>query len=259
MALVYWIHKPEHTDIFSQGYVGVTSRELQDRLAEHEKVARLQCKGFSILHRAINSYGLENLVSEIVLICEEEYAYTIEEKLRPDLKIGWNLAKGGDKPPSKLGFSHSEESKIKISAIWKGRKRTPESVAQSCESRKGFKHSEETKERLRESSTGRKQSPETINKRLEKVRGQLRTEDQRSRMSERVLNLNPWERSGANKEAWLLAEVLFDLWKNKESRNSISKKFSVPRSTLSRIWKHFSEGWLPAEDENWISFVSQNT
>ena len=40
MAIVYWIRRPEHTDIFSEGYVGVTSRSLEERIADHVKVAR---------------------------------------------------------------------------------------------------------------------------------------------------------------------------------------------------------------------------
>lgn len=33
MALVYWLRLPEHTDIFTQGYVGVTTYN-SDRIKE---------------------------------------------------------------------------------------------------------------------------------------------------------------------------------------------------------------------------------
>ena len=39
MAEVYWIRKEDHIDVFTQGYVGVTSKTAQERFKEHVKVA----------------------------------------------------------------------------------------------------------------------------------------------------------------------------------------------------------------------------
>jgi len=52
-----------------------------------------------LLTNAVNKHGWDNLVKEIVLIADEQHRYDIESKLRPECKVGWNLAVGGCKPP----------------------------------------------------------------------------------------------------------------------------------------------------------------
>jgi len=37
MAVVYWIHLPEHTDIASQGYVGVSNTTASKRFTHHNR------------------------------------------------------------------------------------------------------------------------------------------------------------------------------------------------------------------------------
>ena len=36
MAFVYWIHLPEHTDIFTEGYVGFTKLTPHERFKTHK-------------------------------------------------------------------------------------------------------------------------------------------------------------------------------------------------------------------------------
>lgn len=93
VSCVYWIRKPEHNDILRQGYVGV-SRKFERRLWEHFRLT--QNPHFK---NAINKYGWDNLVKEKVLIGKEDYCLEIEAKLRPSDEIGWNMIKGGNKPP----------------------------------------------------------------------------------------------------------------------------------------------------------------
>lgn len=92
MAEVYWLRLPEHTDMFSEGYVGVTNRTAQSRFYEHVYKSK---DSKSYLHNAIRKYGKDNIVVETLVICELEYAFEVESKLRPDKCIGWNLAAGG--------------------------------------------------------------------------------------------------------------------------------------------------------------------
>ncbi len=92
MAEVYWIRLPEHTDMFSQGYIGVTRNPLQRRFNEHIKKATLGHNG--LFSRAIRKYK-EKLIISTVLIGSEEYCYEVEERLRPSSYIGWNTARGG--------------------------------------------------------------------------------------------------------------------------------------------------------------------
>ena len=90
---LYWIHHKDHTDMFNQGYVGV-SKNTETRFQRHNKYSDNQH-----LKAAIKKYGWDNLVKQIVLIGEEKYCYNLELKIRPNEQIGWNIAPGGKKPP----------------------------------------------------------------------------------------------------------------------------------------------------------------
>jgi hypothetical protein len=90
---VYWIHHPEHTDMFTQGYIGV-SNDVRKRWLDHKR--RIQNLHFK---NAVAKYGWDNMVKKEILIAEEAYCLDIENKLRPTKNIGWNIAIGGGKPP----------------------------------------------------------------------------------------------------------------------------------------------------------------
>ena len=96
---VYWIREKSHTDLMSQGYVGV-SGNVEKRFASHKGM----WSGTNThLRRAIKKYGWDNLVKSIILVAEKEYCLDIERELRPDDKIGWNLTAGGGYPPTLRG------------------------------------------------------------------------------------------------------------------------------------------------------------
>jgi group I intron endonuclease len=105
---VYWVRQAEHTDIFSQGYVGITNN-FTKRMTEHKR-------GTENAHfkNAVNKYGWNNLVKEIIVIAEKNYCLDLETKLRPTDEIGWNLTKGGNMPPSFLGKKRSESNILKL-------------------------------------------------------------------------------------------------------------------------------------------------
>jgi predicted GIY-YIG superfamily endonuclease len=120
---VYWIHHPDHTDMFSQGYIGV-SKNITQRFYEHKNNP-----SNAHLKHAIKKYGWKTLVKKVLLIAEETYCLMIETKLRAKNKIGWNLVIGGGKPPSALGKKFgpmSELTKAKMSASKIGKRHTPE-------------------------------------------------------------------------------------------------------------------------------------
>jgi predicted GIY-YIG superfamily endonuclease len=118
---VYWIHHPNHTNIMSEGYVGIT-RNFKDRMRFHKM---LKCNMY--LANAIKKYGWDNLVKEVILVSDKDYCIDIEIKLRNTDKIGWNLTKGGGLPPIgkgkfikgqsswNKGISPSDATKKKIS------------------------------------------------------------------------------------------------------------------------------------------------
>lgn len=90
---LYWIRCEDHTDMFSQGYVGVSSN-TEARFLRHSRYS-----GNQHLKAAIKKYGWDKLIKQIVLIGEEKYCYDLESKIRPIKQIGWNIAEGGAKPP----------------------------------------------------------------------------------------------------------------------------------------------------------------
>jgi hypothetical protein len=90
---VYWIHNPEHTDMFTQGYIVIT-KDIKKRWSDHAK----RTANNHLLH-AIKKYGWDSLVKEVVLVADEAYCLMVEAKLRAEDKIGWNIIKGGGMPP----------------------------------------------------------------------------------------------------------------------------------------------------------------
>ena len=91
---LYWIRHEDHTDMFSQGYVGV-SKNTEARWFRHSRYTDNQH-----LKAAIKKYGWDNLVKEVVVIGGGTYCYDLEAKIRPIKQIGWNIAEGGAKPPT---------------------------------------------------------------------------------------------------------------------------------------------------------------
>lgn len=155
---IYWIRSKEHTDITCQGYVGV-AKNVSKRWWGHKWAINAGRHDNPLLTNAVNKHGWDNLVKEIVLIADEQYCYDIENKLRSESKIGWNLAIGGCKPPisksrgpdyiSPLkGVSRPtpwlvgkdkpmpEDFFSKGGKAGKGRKQTPEQIAKRVASRR---------------------------------------------------------------------------------------------------------------------------
>ncbi len=97
MNYIYWAHLPEHTDKNTQGYIGVTCRDLSVRMKRHFDDTKANSQ--YTFHRAIRKYK-EKIIWEIIAEYEnEKEAYTFENFLRPKENIGWNNAIGGSKPP----------------------------------------------------------------------------------------------------------------------------------------------------------------
>ena len=184
-SCVYWIRKPEHTDMTSEGYIGVTSRYTR-RLWEH-----LTLDGNRHLKFAIDKYGWDNLVKSQIVIAEENYCLDLERKLRPENDIGWNCVMGGGKPPVNVnkhwtkgmqawnkGISWSDDTKKviseKVSKLWENpeyRQHMSDAHKGQVGAMKGKKHSLESIEKMRLSKIGKKQSQETIEKRRAKAIG----------------------------------------------------------------------------------------
>lgn len=91
VSFVYWIHLKEHTDIDTQGYVGV-AMNFELRMQKHYlKTSR----GNTHFGRAIRLYGWKNLIKTVVFEGSDNDCYALEMQLRPKFQIGWNEAIGG--------------------------------------------------------------------------------------------------------------------------------------------------------------------
>jgi len=145
--------------MFSEGYIGV-SKNAENRWKYGHHWAFKQGKHDNpILVNAVNKYGWDNLVKQVVLIADEDYCYDIESKLRPSESIGWNINVGGTKPPvtKPRGVDYVSPLKgVPRPTPWlvgkskpmpenfgslggkagKGRKQTPEQIAKRVASRR---------------------------------------------------------------------------------------------------------------------------
>jgi predicted GIY-YIG superfamily endonuclease len=158
---VYWIRHADHTDLMTQGYIGVTNNSDR-RFAQHSRSKENPHFVF-----AIKKYGWNNLIKTQILIAEEEYCLDIERKLRPNNSIGWNCIAGGGKPPNLLGRRF-----VRTKPIWnKGLKMSAEHCAKVSKAVKEQMKKPGAREFLSSlrkglpcPMKGKKHTPETIKK-----------------------------------------------------------------------------------------------
>jgi group I intron endonuclease len=159
---------------------------LQKRIRKHKTDAKLNRSG--CFWSAIREFGFNAFEWEILdenvpkhLLDEfEQDAISVHNALHPN---GYNLQTGGS-----IGYSASQEMKLKLSAASKNRKRkshTEETKQKMSESAKGRKHSEESKQKMSESWKQRPPvSEETRRKTSESLKGHRHTEESKQKMSE---------------------------------------------------------------------------
>lgn len=95
--VVYWIKSKSHTDIYRQGYIGVTN-DLERRWRRHKKHVKDSGRKVSgrPLYRAFRKFGLDGF--EFVVVdsgLDKMTAYNLEYCLRPYKRIGYNCEAGG--------------------------------------------------------------------------------------------------------------------------------------------------------------------
>lgn len=90
MYCVYWIRKQEHSEIYAEGYVGITIN-LYERIRAHKKNRKK-----TILTSVISKYSFDKLVVDVIATgLSQHEALLLEKRLRPGINIGWNLQTGG--------------------------------------------------------------------------------------------------------------------------------------------------------------------
>lgn len=156
---VYWIRAKHHTDLMTEGYVGVARDANKRWKYGHFWAQKNRRHENPKLSNAIAKHGWDDLVKEILVIAAEDYCYDLEARIRATEEIGWNLAAGGQKPPISKPRGPDYVSPLKgvpRPTPWlvgrkkkmpenfgslggkagKGRKQTPEQIAKRVASRK---------------------------------------------------------------------------------------------------------------------------
>jgi len=134
MSSVYWIHHKDHTDMFGEGYIGV-SNNVNKRWNKHKN----SIENVHLVN-AIVKYGWNNLIKKVILFGDENYCLSIEAKMRPNKNIGWNIAIGGGKPPSPLGKKRTPEHCANLTGKKNGmfgKKHSPEIIAKMTGTKNG--------------------------------------------------------------------------------------------------------------------------
>lgn len=72
-------------------YVG-SSKDLSRRKKDHFRLLKKGTNHSILLQRAVNKYGIDNFIFEVIVECSEELLFTIEQKLVDDLKPEYNIA-----------------------------------------------------------------------------------------------------------------------------------------------------------------------
>jgi hypothetical protein len=105
--IVYWIHKPSHTDIYADGYIGITSNTARTRWMEHLALTKNNRKN-NKLYQTLSQE--DSLIFDVIAIGEtREYCEHIEHGLRPTPYIGWNTAPGGKDGYTQVGGKINQE------------------------------------------------------------------------------------------------------------------------------------------------------
>lgn len=119
-------------------YIGKTEKTIEERWKQHIKKAQQFTNRY--LYDAMNHYGYDNFIIEVVEECDnklldEKEIYYIN--FFDTYNNGYNMTLGGDGGNTWIKNNHKEETSKKISAAHKGKKRSPEACKHIREAQKG--------------------------------------------------------------------------------------------------------------------------
>jgi len=170
------------------------------------------------------------------------------------------------------GHKRSKESIEKGRLKATGQKRSEETVRKLTEFRRnliasGWTHSEESRKKISESSKGRVMSEEARSKISEFNKGKVIPQEHKDLLSAYQKSLRPWQKSAsiarpARFKVWFEADESYNLWVKNNKPKSIS--FSRIKSKadaveykvyhFDKLVEMFIDGWIPMEDTEWIEF-----
>lgn len=239
---VYWVHLKSHDDMLSEGYIGVTKHPISIRLSQHKSNARNK-KYESKFYNAIRKYGEGNLsISTVFEDADEDWAYSVEEILRPESNIGWNTLAGGQYNTGGEAMSY------KIKCLWKD----PTSGYNSPEFTTRRK---ESMSNAWKNKSGKMGSEDHLRKLSEKSKAAWSDSETRKRILNSRSTASKWENGSANKDKWALADYFWCLWKgHSQYASKVERDLGLRKGSLDKMFKNFSNGWNPFEDHDWKSF-----
>ena len=175
------IYKAENK-INGKCYIGKTAYTLKARKACHLSYARKNKNTY--FHKAIRKYGEENFEWIILAEADSELKLNTMEKFYIMMyrkMIGvYNLTDGGD---GQTGCSPTEETKEKLSKMFKGKSISEETKNKISNSNRGKIRTAEFKKNLSESRKGLKHSNETLLKMSNAQKGRKHSEESKKKMS----------------------------------------------------------------------------
>lgn len=246
LAFLYWIKHKNDTDIYSQGYVGVTSRSVTDRLSSHIKSSKKH-------NLALHSL-LESGEYDVITICEctIEYAGYMENKLRPREFVGLNRAIGGNV------VKMTEEGKRKVSDALKGRPKPKHVIDAMNSARINKSVSDSTRVKISQSNKGKVRSEETKQK-ISEARKGVSVVRKKISTERSVCTFNkkhPLDLPNLNLDVWYKVNDLYLSYCAGESKYVASKKLNFSKGSLNAMWKRFDSGYNPTTDQRTIDFVA---
>lgn len=152
-----WIYKITN-EIDNKIYIGQTVRSVERRWSGHKWEALNSPK--YALHRAMHKHGIENFKIEILAETDsKEDLDRLEKKYIKEYNSfvnhnGYNMTDGGE------GSIPTEEVRLKLSMMQKGKKLTEEHIANMRAALKGRKHTEEHKAKTSATLKGRSRPEE---------------------------------------------------------------------------------------------------
>lgn len=213
-------------------YIGLTVRTLKIRLMEHKYKSTVNP---NYLYRAIRKYGWDSFDWEVIDTANsheelnEKEKYWISFHCSNNNKYGYNETAGGD---GILGYSHSEETRQKMSASRKGHRGYM----------KGKRHTEVTKKKISEATKGKNNPMYGTKGELSPNYGKKHTEETKKLMSQNS------PKGSQSKNAKLTEEKvkrIKGLLQEGITKAEIARRFNVSRATIiniskEKVWKHVS-------------------
>ncbi len=130
--------------INNKSYIG-SSTNILKRVRRHSTVLRHNKHINKYLQNAVNKYGQESFIFELLECCNIDNLIEREQHYMDTLKPQYNLRPLAE---NNSGYVYSEEAKAKM----RGRKLSPETCAKMSIARKGRKFDEETIKKISESN-----------------------------------------------------------------------------------------------------------